>query len=47
MAKIDPKVRERLADLESKLILLKGDKRAREATERLIKAIKVKHGIKG
>jgi sulfur transfer complex TusBCD TusB component (DsrH family) len=46
MAKVDPKVREKIADLESKLLLLKDDKKAREATEKLIQAIKKKHGLK-
>lgn len=46
MAKLDPKIREKLSELESKLVLLKNDKIARDATERLIKAIKQKHGIK-
>jgi hypothetical protein len=48
MAKVDPKVTQAIAKLEASLLTdeMKANKQAREATEKTIKALKIKHGIK-
>ena len=46
VAKIDPEVRQKILDLEAKLLTLKGNKIAYENTKALLQALKRKHGIK-
>jgi len=48
MAKVDPKVMQSIVKLQNLLLTdeMKKDKRAREATENLIRGIKRRHGIK-